>query len=198
MKERSILFSSDMVRAILDGRKTRTRRVIKSQPTFENNRFYQRRKDMCWQDFSMKDFVQRCPHGVVGDLLWVREAFCYAKTSGYDARKDGGEFWHKATDSGECEGPYKSGRFMPKKAARIWLEITGIRVERVQDVSERDIDEEGAPFTPVFPHLPTLRENRYKWFMDLWNKLNAKRGYPWESNPWVWVIEFKHIERTEQ
>jgi len=147
-KEKPILFSTEMVKAILDGRKTVTRRVIKDQPASTEMCPIQICKDVQapsgYSFFS--DMIGTIPIKApykVGDLLWVKETFCYAKQSGYDARDDGGSFWYKATDSGQCEGPYTSSRFMPKIAARLWLEVLDVRPERLQDITEEDAIAEG-------------------------------------------------------
>lgn len=206
MKEHPILFSGDMAKAILEGRKTQTRRVIKNPKRLEG--LMLKGEEGEW-----------CPYGKLGERLWVKEAFCYAKMYGYDAREDGGEFWYKATDSGQCEGPYKSSRFMPKWAARIWLEITGLRVEQVQDISPDNIIAEGLESMgwdyaessdgtgDKFMYWSDPTKNMPKWcpqnttsceciedvFSWLWDSLNAKRGYGWDKNPWVWCITFKKI-----
>lgn len=147
-KERPILFSGPMVRAILSGEKTQTRRVIKPQyPTS----------------------AIKCPYGVAGDLLWVRETFAENDVLPLSARPPG-EYIYRAD----------SVHDMPRRVSRIMLEITGIGVERVQDISEADAKAEG--FSGI------------KEFLGLWNDINAKRGYGWGVNPFVWVVSFRRIE----
>jgi hypothetical protein len=159
MKEHPLLFTNDMVRAILDDRKTQTRRVP----------------------------VERYRNWKVGDLIWVREAWCYAKMSGYDARDDGGEIWYRATDLGICEGTWKPSIHMFRKFARIFLEITGLRVERAQEINEKDTKAEGVI-------IRNIGETYWRAFRTLWDSINAKRHggiYAWDKNPEVKVIEFK-------
>lgn len=184
MKERPILFSGEMVRAILDGRKTQTRRVIKPQPPESVSEGYT---------------TYFCPYGIPGDRLWVRETFAprldvdpiteLARARHYAMYKaDGGDphdpmHWH----------PYDKwipSIFMPRWASRITLEITNVRVERVQDISVSECRAEGIP-QASFSSQTDRDAQVHGEFMQLWDSINAKRGYSWESNPWVWVIEFK-------
>jgi len=198
MKERPILFNAEMVRAILDGRKTQTRRVIKPQPIIVGD-------GLSWP---------LCPYGIPGDRLWVRETFALESSQevSYDPPfKDGrpllevdggfehGTWWeqphYKATDpepelSYDGEGPcvkWSPSIYMPRWASRILLEITDIRVERVKDISRDDAFSEGHPFTK--PKHPEIKWN----FEKLWNSINEKKGLGWDKNPWVWVIEFKAV-----
>jgi hypothetical protein len=169
-KEHPILFSAPMVKAILEGRKTMTRRVVKgidgSDPLYET------------RGGQLVDTLSLCPYGQVGDRLWVKET--YGSHYGYV---------YKATDEGKClpSGGWKSGMFMPKAASRITLEITGVKVERVQEMSQEDAMHEGVTGSPH----PTM--HHVGLFMLLWDSLNAKRGYPWKGNPWVWVISFRKV-----
>lgn len=228
--ERPILFSAPMVRAILDGRKTQTRRVVKPQPLpstrFVMGPFDGRDWTFGTRCVSEKNdpynfFIEqetRCPYGTVGDRLWVRETWapdvkagnrqvCYAADGRWGSlQASGGIIFHGWTtdvtnktrnDWAECNGrwvgrvyfqAWKPSIHMPRAASRITLEITGVRVERVQEISSADCIAEGL--------LPTMRnETPAKTrFRELWDSLNAKRGYGWDANPWVWVIEFKRIE----
>lgn len=199
MKEHPIIFSTDMVKAILDGRKTQTRRVIKTQPS-PNAKIFSRGLTLSktWQEYDgyYEDAPPRlfdCPYGQVGDRLWVREkyAFCAVddRTSRalyfdcnytdiiadkYDKTKLG---WHPSIH-------------MPRWASRITLEITGIRVERLQEITPDDIKAEGIDVTYTGTKQWSVGMP-YSDMAKLWDSLNAKRGYGWEVNPWVWVIEFK-------
>jgi len=188
-KEHPILFTGDMVRAILDGRKTQTRRVIKNP---------QRLEGLMLEG----EAGEWCPYGVVGDRLYVRETWCAGiewddeKPSEIDPLCGGNDIFYLANgEKPEGYGKTRPNIFMPKWAARIWLEITGIRIERVQEISESDILEEGT-FTRNYPDLAQSKPQlQWVWdkFNKLWDSINAKRGYGWDVNPWVWVVEFKRV-----
>lgn len=176
MKKRPILFNGEMVRAILAGRKTQTRRVVKPQP---HNPGLQ-----AWLEEVSDGFI-RSPYGVPGDRLWVRETWNCIETGIKTQRQD----WvrYRATDGEELY--WKPSIFMPRWASRITLTITGVRVERVQDISSDDCRAEG--LTPDSEISLLWRENIRDKYRDLWNSINAKRGYGWDTNPWVWVISFE-------
>ena len=183
MKERPILFSGQMVRAILDGRKTMTRRVV----------------DRDWWDVCEKGTggyiecndsgILKCKYGQPEDRLWVRETFVPHLCCGMHA-----EEIHYRADGESCpiDGTtikrWKPSIFMPRWASRITLEITSVRVERLKDISEADAEAEG-----VCPNGNQFYpKDQYKWaFRDLWDSINSARGYGWDVNPWVWVIEFR-------
>ena len=177
MKERPILFNSEMVQAILEGRKIQTRRMIKPQPQGE------------WAAPGRT----MCKYGVPGDRLYVKETW---RPKGHNF-PTGHPYEYKATaeqDGVPLDEPWKPSIHMPKDAARIWLEITDIRVERVQDITEEDAFNEGVLTSTLnHPHyVYTFREG----FQHLWDSINAKRDngkYSWEQNPWVWVVEFKMV-----
>ena len=195
MKERPILFSSEMVQAILESRKSQTRRVIKPQPP-EGVWFYRTIQnhiewisiDIMTGSINDETDIYKCPYGQPGDKLWVRE------------------MWHKHSDDDEfCAGKihYRATEicvgtkwhpsiFMPRWASRITLEITNIRVERVQDISEADAIAEGTAPSIVGADLDYLRYRA--GYQTVWDSINAKRGYGWDVNPWVWVVEFKRID----
>jgi hypothetical protein len=225
MKERPILFSGPMVQAILDGRKTQTRRVIKMQPPrgYEIAPYCTGSPDKGWSHYFRRAGVWNSyerfwsPYGITGDRLWVRETFkitrlaeangetldstfpniCYRADSGTALYIDK-KVWDHVTPN---DGKFKPSIFMPRWASRINLEITKVRVEHLDDISESDAEAEGVriPVTPdghwaqcisrkYVPKTPTFREH----FRMLWEEINGKT-YPWGSNPWVWVIEFKRI-----
>ena len=170
MKERPILFSAPMVRAILSGAKTQTRRIIKPQPIDSADDpigAYTVDGGRSW----------RCPHGRPGDRLWVREAFI-----------------HEPADY--C---WKPSIHMPRWASRITLEITDVRVERLQDISEADAVAEGCE--PIRPELVQdgmiVRQGRsaVEEFRLVWEQIHG--GGSWEKNPWVWVIKFKKLAQQE-
>jgi hypothetical protein len=210
MSDKPIIFSSEMVRAILDGRKTQTRRVVRPQPEEKPCGWPPELNKLSWYWKNEYigipiNLVNYCPYDSVGDLLWVREKFAYLQNP--EACFKEGEFpdvaywaggnWDEAEPDQQPE--WKPSIYMPKWATRIWLKITNIRVERVQDITLEDVVAEGvrlegedymrAAFGVTKKGILECLVKPV--FRNLWNSLNAKRGYSWESNPWVWVIEFK-------
>lgn len=186
--ERPILFSTEMVRAILDGRKTQTRRVVKDKMLQENNGDVD-------EEFLLLT-MDKCPYGKVGDVLWVRETF----NSDYGFKDIEGNvsppgILYKATTPNlPFNGDkWKPSIFMPKSACRIFLEITNIRVERLQDISDQDAKSEGA--SPKEGVLFKRIERYDEAFERLWISINGYES--WDSNPYVWVIEFKQIVKTQ-
>ena len=199
MKERPILFSGEMVRAILGGRKTQTRRVIKPQPFECMQRHPSDSGAPCgllvWgDDYHVSDIILETmsPYGKPGDRLWVRDSF---------KEWSGGQVFYAATPTVAKGmsliplGNWKPSIHMPRRLSRITLEIVSVRVERVQDISYDDAiaegcngrhskDEEG-----IKSELFSPREE----FSKLWDRINSARGYAWENNPWVWAIEFRRI-----
>jgi hypothetical protein len=210
MKERPILFSGPMVRAILDGRKTQTRRLVKPQPEeFDGagvSANYGTAGEPWWVAVPSIEHYSRCPYGQPGDRLWVRETFGYCKHmpgkngKGLEYRADGVRRYFDGLPvpkDGFAFGfpeskvfRWKPSIHMPRWASRLDLEVTDVRVERVQDISEADACHEGAPaivgrnIGPV-----TYREG----FRELWDSINFKRGYGWDANPWCWCISFKVV-----
>ena len=180
MKEQPIIFSGSMVKAILDGRKTQTRRVIKPQPTMMDD------------DRRRLSVLSDCPYRS-GDHLWVRETWiCEGKDQPgqglhYRANAcEADEKWFK-----EENWKWRSSIHMPRWASRLTIEVMKIRVERVQDITEEDAEAEGI----IGDTGGDFGDREYIIpFADLWDSLNAKRGYSWKSNPLVWVIEFRKIE----
>jgi len=223
MTERPIIMSAESVRAILDGRKTQTRRVIKDPkaPWRMTDRPYKmawfswyegisEKYPDCHQFYQSQDGLigyVRCPYGAVGDRLYVRETWKssfseYQETGQGHGGPDDPCWGYKATMTYSCGKPipdypiaWKSPIYMPKIAARIWLEITGIRAERLQEITSGDCHAEGIVPDMVDtgaaePWGEWIEEEDYiSPFINLWDNLNAKRGYSWNSNPFVWVIE---------
>lgn len=226
-KERPILFNGEMVRAILDGRKTQTRRVVKPQigtdpcdkfvhveVTVTDGWYY-------WWDYicgpGSYDVDQayhhiKCPYGEPGDHLYVRETWCPQAFNGVDGyvgyRADRKVFvkstyggMHEAArhllDTQDSPIKWKPSIHMPRWASRITLEITDVRVERVQDISGQDAFWEGCnvynPADDRIDHIGHHPSYSIGEFKSLWNSTNEKRGYGWDVNPWVWVIEFKRL-----
>lgn len=217
-RERPILFSAEMTRALLDNRKTQTRRVMKTQ-----HRYMQTLRSDC-------DVINvKCPYGVAGDVLWVREAWRAPKSlDASDATKmaslckDAGyrlpwapvqyeadghrENWAGVRD--EIEGPpgrYRHARFMPRWASRITLTVTNVRVEQVQSITEADAIAEGC--TGFDPEPASAGGTIHAWrgqssapdprahYAALWQRINGVES--WNANPWVWVVTFaaKEIKR---
>ena len=209
MKERPILFSGAMVRAILDGRKSQTRRVIKD---FAIKRLSNRHEFATSgpHQLSMKEtpgyaYVELdsgalvglpCPYGQPGDRLWVRETFRVIDGQSQDAiaidyRSDPEEKWCRIGDFLGDGKKWTPSIHMRREYSRIMLEITNVRVERLQDISNKDCIEEGVAdlSIPLRPGLSMWRS----CYADLWDSINAARGYGWDVNPWVWVIEFRMV-----
>lgn len=227
-RERPIVMNGAMVRAILEGRKTQTRRVVKPQPPagyephiapdFAEGKF--RNGYALWQP--------ECPHGKPGDRLWVRETWRLDFDSGSgslgaDGRyrrdaiyrvvfKAGGDDtpieWEGFDDDADPyiealgrDDSWRPSVHMPRWASRLTLRIAGVRVERVQDISEADAIAEGidsarlgnvgwlgtdAPREAGYSYIPAFRE--------LWGSINAGRGHSWASNPWVWALTFERVD----
>lgn len=204
MKERPILFSGEMVRAILDGRKTQTRRMITPREFHRSDTpgydWTFRDQAARWHDYRNKDFIKaKSPYGVPGDQLWVRETWSFVGKQGvfdlHQARPDNCTPIYR-TDGTEVESWFPSIH-MPRWASRITLEVTGVRVEQLQDISEEDALAEGVAIDkghifqvaghPQWGHITAVG-----CFETLWGAINGKRA-PWASNPWVWVVEFERI-----
>lgn len=198
VKRGPILFSGPLVCAILERRKTQTRRVIKPE-------WYR-----CLDLENPKDVAKalgRCRYGEPGDHLYVRETWAPADLweSGYEREKpqsirfraDGkaytygpnGEFHELDTYAWSQPDKWRPSIFMPKWASRIELLLKGIRVQRLQDISWQDAIAEG--IEPVL----CAAENPVDAFAGLWDSINAKRGYPWHTNPWVWALDFERCEK---
>ena len=216
MKERPILFSAPMVKAILDGQKTMTRRVNSIGEYYISDK--------------------RCPYGVVGDRLWVRETWYYEEhmhdsTAGAPDLP-GDLYSHRLVFKADCpdypvnvgvgQHGWRPSIFMPRWASRILLEVTDIKVERLQDITEEDAEKEGIPneypMSDIYcyhcggrglietHHRETLGameidcpycDTAVKRFATLWDSINGKKpGKTWKDNPWVWVVEFRRVENV--
>lgn len=220
MKERPILFSAPMVRAILAGQKTQTRRIVKHAHVAEADA-WAGNGDGTWQlgvygeggVAACMDLV-RCPYGVPGDRLWVREMWCLAapdrdchlngEPQAWRPRRDDGRWaYYAATDDDvvnvddDNRSPWKPSIHMPRWASRLTLQVTSLRVERLQDISELDALAEGIEGRVVDGVL-NGEPGRYivgtarDAFASLWDSINGERA-PWSSNPWVWAIEFSRL-----
>ena len=189
-----ILFNGDMVRAIIAGRKTQTRMVVRPQPsgawavppvTVSAGRWT---SHGCTSDL-------RCPYGTPGDLLWVREAWREVSSA---MMADGSI----PSQPARCvyradrpwDGPWRPSIHMPRWASRITLEVADVRAQRVQEITVDDAAAEGFLQDGDSPTEFGGRVRTIGGFRDAWNHLYAPRGYGWSDNPWVWVVEFRKME----
>jgi hypothetical protein len=210
MVSRPILFSARMVRALLAGPKTQTRRVMKPQPTEGPlGWLWDGAAHIHWSlsNISPAEAVHACPYGQPGDRLWVRETFKYAEHWNGGAccasevvgfKADGawlsrGQPFNMAAVPNLPESAWRPSIFMPRWASRILLEVTEVRVQRVQDISEEDAKAEGV--TDHFPATECNSDRPYReGYAHLWDSINGKRpGCAWADNPWVWAVTFRRI-----
>jgi hypothetical protein len=214
MTDRPILFSAEMVRAILDGRKTQTRRIMKPVPTFNAGGAILD-ADGGQEDYVVPHWVLpsacSCPYGQPGDTLWVREAWRVHKS--YDILNAARVYGAMGGDVAYCvdylatprqENFWGRGRpsiHMPRWASRITLRITDIRVERVQDISEDDAIQEGMELERYVPVSDSAglhacgeaeETNPLEEFRNLWTSINGPGA--WEANTWVWAISFERVK----
>lgn len=205
MKERPILFSAPMVRALLAGTKTQTRRAVKPQPR-EDKSITSGRGELAWQTSvghfivstlptAPKLFVERCPYGQPGDRLWVRETFAIVPRTAYrcsegvqqvlrpDDDHDAAIF-REGWDRSRSGFRWRPSIHMPRWASRITLEIVSVRVERLQEISEADAMAEGVGIQCESPMA--IME-----YSLLWESINGPGS--WDANPWVWVVEFSRM-----
>ncbi len=230
VKERPILFSGLMVRAILDGKKTQTRRAINplpchwAHPGGKEIGFTWKPHFGDGPTWPREEFVKKCPYGQPGDLLWVREsawydrkvmkdigARCFYVDGKVKMERTGDYGWSIGGDvqaaAGHLEELYrlnsslvkKPSIFMPRWASRITLEVSKVRVERIQDMHHNDWRADFAPSSgQIDSALATFvgDKNRRVMSEHLWDSINAERGFPWSSNPWVWVVEFRSRRLT--
>jgi hypothetical protein len=241
MRERPILFSGPMVRAILEGRKTQTRRVVdfrrapgcasdcagklpersfadRGFPDQDGKRRYAYLHVPCKDEAAQRFF---CPYGMPGDRLWVRERWSHDGGAGAACADHrcgiADHVWYYATEDERTRDTFAgSARWrpsihMPRWASRLTLEITEVRVQRLQEISEEDAKAEGARYFPGIPAGP-YGDNGTRWSMRLdsppdtdhclrtarlafgqaWNDINGKRA-AWSSNPWVWALTFRRL-----
>ncbi|ROU13713.1 hypothetical protein EB837_12365 [Kluyvera ascorbata] len=241
MKERGMIFNGEMVRAILEGRKTQTRRIMTIQPEHsemglrrvidskngrDDGKYFWSQSDACGLKARSKVFG--CPHGSIGDRVWVREtwsqlgnedgcaidwndelvkgggpeaariyrASCEQKPGNYGLWSIPDDaFWKPHTDNMEFEGAWRPSIHMPRWASRILLEITDVRVERLNDISDEDAKAEGIAKSHKYPDTYLTPKGDFAdadiAFQRLWESIYGEES--WAANPWVWVIEFKRV-----
>jgi hypothetical protein len=213
MKERPIPFTGPEVRAILDDRKTMTRRVVKIDRYGRITRggcavLIRDGIGLVWrpyggapeQPFPRDRIGEFCPYGQPGDRLWVKETFALCES----VRDDGNRApIYRATTALElyrdedCERRVKwcPSIFMPRWASRIILEVSDVRVDRVQEITEEDAMAEGfADTETLYYNGARAKATAGANFRFLWDSLNAKRGFGWDANPWVWVVTFRRVK----
>lgn len=205
-RELPILFNSEMVRAILDGRKTCTRRIVKgfipNDAVWGYTAFTPKGCISCRGTFAdgygEKFFKLPCEPS---DILYVRETWCKGLER-YIYRADYSDTEKFYRDGKEVKMKWHRSIHMPKKAARIWLKVTDVRVERLQEITEVGIQKEGVEVDPKecagkFDFISEL----FLLFQRLWNstiKKSDRDRYGWDASPWVWVIEFEQCEKPEE
>jgi len=199
-RERPIIFNGESVRAILDGRKTMTRRVVKPQP---HAGVRHSPGGGALEDGHGRPL--RCPYGQPGDRLWVREMWRLECPYDDDAPSDlfpGDVSFidYKADAMADrlitpgFAGRWRSSLHMPRWACRLVLEVEEVRVERLQEISDEDCEAEGVRPSIDGRGGSDWRDDESGWrrtFRHLWDELNADRGFPWSDNPWVWVVSFR-------
>lgn len=189
-----ILFNTNMVKALLDGRKTVTRRVVKPQPIAEVKELYRKDDTDIWRTYGVDWWYEFRAPFIPGDILWVRETWC-------ESLGQAGKYFYRAYAGPRDEmkeyahsfNRWRPSIHMPRDAARIFLRVTEVRAERLQDITTKDIRAEGA----VGRHFQAATRGA---FADLWDSTIKPKDLPtygWAANPWVWVIEFERISKEE-
>lgn len=217
MAIKPILFNTEMVRAILGGRKSCTRRIVKPQWEECPHCKYVH-NEYIYDKLAENVYCARCGYPLVserrapyqpGDLLYVRETwkYLYELDGNEQTIEDTGKYYYAATDTIPFDAyvdengvkhdhaPWRPSIHMPKEAARIWLKVTDVRVERLQDMWASDVSKEGIRF-----NKPTAADEMLKAFAKLWDSTIKKSDldrYGWNASPWVWVIEFERCEKPK-
>lgn len=189
-----IIMTGESVVGIIKKSKTQTRRVITPQPDPKTAEFS---SELVTEAWLAGEIPVKCPYGKPGDRLWVRETWCTHPQSSISNRDI--VFYRADVGNTYLDGHWKSPMFMPRWASRITLEIVGVRVERVQDISGEDAAAEGIALPrcgcEVCIHssqmCPADQSAHILAYAEVWDKINAKRRFGWEVNPWVWVLEFR-------
>lgn len=214
MKERPILFNGDMVRAVLSGQKTQTRRPMKPIPVYPDAFDGLRREIHDGQVHFWASGAElpahkfRCPYGQPDDRLWVKETHArHPQFAEVAYRADGEEF--EDADGFTWHPKWTPSIFMPRALCRITLEITDIRVERVQNITSdgaiaegayevRKVGDDIAHATWTMDGLDWRYDTPREVFAATWDSLYATDGLGWDVNPWVWVITFKRVENRNE
>lgn len=203
-KEIPMLMSTEMVQAILAGRKTMTRRIVKPQlpedaheidlynPHNWNEKTHAEKGIYYWSKPGIRR-IPTLPYGLPGDMIWVRESWNWV-----DGALGSGWYIFKASEENPYDRKWKPSIHMPKEAARIWLEVTDVRVERLCVISEDDAIAEGIQTTQQYRNAVSANAKRpfnsITAFMYLWEDINGVDT--WNKNPWVWVVSFKVLGTT--
>jgi hypothetical protein len=214
MKERGILFSGPLVRAILDGRKTETRRAICPRrpgdyhTTMSDGSHLIEIDLRAYRDLLLArpvSFRGRCPYGKVGDRLWVRETWALrhnedahpVNANGQPCTNKKAVRLYRATGDDVGDGRWVPSIHMPHWASRIDLKVTGVRVERLQDIDEDGAMTEG--LAPLIDPDGLCEESAREGFAATWDGIyKGKPGLDWTSNPWVWVVQFERVKRGRE
>lgn len=192
MGTKPILFNTENVRALLEGRKTVTRRVVKPQPLDKPMVFNDVEEgiNIVCHIAGKEVLYNYFPPYQPGDILWVRETW---------AKSMAGTFMYRADDKAIMVERWHPSIHMPREAARIFLRVTGVRVERLQDINGLHAKEEGCEgyvhINPLYGCPETVHNFKTLWDSTL--KPADRPVYGWDANPWVWVIEFERISREE-
>lgn len=210
MAIKPILFNTEMVRAILDGRKSCTRRIVKHDvEAILNSPYHKEHPEVEDEQIISKLCI---PPYQPGDILYVRETwqYLYELDGNEQVVEDTGKYYYAATDTipfdtyVDASGvthervPWHPSIHMPKEAARIWLKVTNVRVERLQEITPQGAWKEGARCSCLHP-VPDCAGNKTA-FVNIWNSTIKKSDidrYGWDANPWVWVIEFEQCEKPK-
>lgn len=228
-KERPILFKGPLVRAILEGRKTVTRRPVRCDCVHRGRLTYDEHGSRKW--WHQGTGIQHaCPYGVQGDRLWVRETWrvwdCLRGATEGDVVRgklrypmpEYVEWRADCDDPNYCEDPWRPSIFMPRWACRLLLEVTEVRVERLQEITPEEVHAEGIPGMvcgryqcrycngqghnlsyPICTNCKGTGDDELGHWQRGWDDINGKReGCTWEDNPWVWVVRFKRLEAPNE
>jgi hypothetical protein len=223
MTERPILFNAPMVRALLSGSKTQTRRICKSQP-YSNGYKWDGNDFLCHNDYlppsamlmdcggkslyttsDVEGLESECPYGQPGDRLWVKEDWQglhkYNGTKIADIQVDDRRWVNYPASGNIWDAQRRAARFMPRWASRILLEIVSVRVERLNDISDEDARAEGVLWDPMgwmdYAHNDGRRKSSSRQsYQTLWEYINGPGS--WAANPWVWCISFRRITKDSK